>query len=267
MEIPKHIQTFRKMMILRNYSQNTIENYCCQVELFLRAMSGKFTEPAKVNESAIVDYLLRFKTHNTNKHAQCALRLFYKSVIHQPQKFKFIPYPKKEKHLPKVIDKEFLLEKINNIQNRKHKAILALAYSTGMRVSEICNLKIEDIDSSRMLIHIKNAKGRKDRFVVLSENVLEILRSYFKVYSPVEYLFNGQFTQQYSARSCNQIVKKYIGEEYHFHTLRHSNATALLEAGTDLRIIQKHLGHKSSKTTEIYTHVSTNLLQKMPLPI
>lgn len=267
MEIPKYLISFRKMMTLRNYSKNTIENYCCQVELFLRAMDGKFTEPAKVNEQAIVDYLLRFKSHNTNKHAQCALRLFYKSIIHQPKKFKFIPYPKKEKSLPKVIDKEYLLSCIEKIQNKKHKAIIALAYSTGMRVSEIINLKIEDIDSKRMLIHIKSGKGRKDRIVALSENVLETLRAYFKTYRPAVYLFNGQFSQQYSARSCNNIVKKYIGQEYHFHTLRHSNATALLEAGTDLRIIQKHLGHNSSKTTEIYTHVSTNLLHKMALPI
>lgn len=267
MEIPKYIETFRKLMILKNYSKNTIENYVCQVDLFLRKMNGKFTEPAKVNESAIVDYLLKFKSHNTNKHAQCALRLFYKSVIHQPQKFKFIPYPKKVKSLPKVIEKEFLLERILKIENIKHRSILTLAYSTGMRVSEICDLKIADIDSVRMLIHVKNGKGRKDRFVPLSEKVLELLRKYFTAYKPVQYLFNGQGSLQYSPRSCNQIVKKYIGENYSFHTLRHSNATALLEAGTDLRIIQKHLGHNSSKTTEIYTHVSTSLLKSMPLPI
>lgn len=267
MEIPKYLISFRKMMILRNYSKNTIENYSCQVELFLRAMDGKFTEPAKVNEQAIVDYLLRFKSHNTNKHAQCALRLFYKSIIHQPKKFKFIPYPKKEKSLPKVIDKEYLLSCIEKIQNKKHKAIIALAYSTGMRVSEICNLLISDIDSIRMIIMIRQSKGRKDRIVALSFKILDILRDYFKEYKPKEYLFNGQFDLQYSHRSCNSIVKRYIGKDYHFHNLRHSNATALLEAGTDLRIIQKHLGHSSSKTTEIYTHVSTNILQKIPLPI
>jgi site-specific recombinase XerD len=159
------------------------------------------------------------------------------------------------------------LDSINKIQNKKHKAIIALAYSTGMRVSEVCNLLISDIDSKRMIITIRQSKGKKDRIVALTSKVLEILRIYFKDYKPKEFLFNGQFEPQYSHRSCNEIVKKYLGKDYHFHLLRHSNATALLEAGTDLRIIQKHLGHASSKTTEIYTHVSTNLLHAMALPI
>lgn len=267
MNIPKYTLSFRNFLGLKNYSKNTIENYVCQVDLFLQEMENKFTEPAKVNEKAIIDYLLRFKSHNTNKHAQCALRLFYKSIIHQPHKFRYVPYPKKMKSLPKVIDKDFLLSRINCIQNIKHRAIISLAYSTGMRVSEVINLKISDIDSRRMIIHIKNSKGRKDRIVPLSPAILHLFRNYYKEFRPKEYLFNGQNSPQYSSRSCNLIVKKYIGKEYHFHTLRHSNATALLEAGTDLRIIQKHLGHNSSKTTEIYTHVSTNLLQLIPLPI
>jgi site-specific recombinase XerD len=182
-------------------------------------------------------------------------------------KFKYIEYPRSEKKLPRVIDKKFLLDKLSLIQNKKHKAILTLAYSTGMRVSEVCNLKIIDIDSKRMVVIIRQSKGRKDRIVALSQKVLEILREYFLEYNPKEYLFNGQFDLQYSHTSCNAIVKQYLGKEYHFHLLRHSNATALLEAGTDLRIIQKHLGHSSSKTTEIYTHVSTNILQSMALPI
>lgn len=118
-----------------------------------------------------------------------------------------------------------------------------------------------------MIITIRQSKGRKDRIVALSQKVLELLREYFTEYKPKEYLFNGQFDLQYSPTSCNAIVKQYLGKEYHFHLLRHSNATALLEAGTDLRIIQTHLGHSSSKTTEIYCHVATSTLQKMALPI
>lgn len=266
MNFPKYIESFRKIMELKNYSKNTISNYTFQAERFLRE-AEMFTEPAKINEKFIIDYLLQFKSYNTNKHAQCALRLFYKTVIKQPKKFKFVPYPKKVKSLPLVIDKEFLLSKINEIENLKHKAIITLAYSTGMRVSEVCNLLISDIDSKRMIITIRHSKGRKDRIVALSKNVLDILRLYFKKYKPKKYLFNGQFSEQYTHTFCNKLIKKYIGNDYHFHTLRHSNATALLESGTDLRIIQKHLGHSSSKTTEIYTHVSTNILQKMALPI
>jgi site-specific recombinase XerD len=136
-----------------------------------------------------------------------------------------------------------------------------------MRVSEIINLKISDIDSDRSLIYIYNAKGNKDRVVPLSDKIRLILRDYYKEFNPKTYLFNGQFGLKYSSKSCNQIVKKYLGENYHFHTLRHSSFTALLECGTDLRIIQSIAGHSSSKTTEIYTHVSNNLLNKVQLPI
>ena len=169
--------------------------------------------------------------------------------------------------MPKIINKEFLLEQINKIDNLKHKAILSLGFSVGLRVSEVINLKIEDIDSKLMIINIKQAKGKKDRIVPLSQNILILLRNYFKKFTPKEYLFNGQFSLQYSTTSCNQLVKQYLGKEYHFHLLRHSCFTSLLESGTDLRIIQKLAGHSSSKTTEIYTHVSKNILNKIPLPI
>jgi site-specific recombinase XerD len=156
---------------------------------------------------------------------------------------------------------------LSKIENLKHKSILTLTYSVGLRVSEVVNLKIEDIDSKRMLIHIKNAKGRKDRIVPLSQTVLELLRQYFKEYKPKEYLFNGQNSLQYSIGSCQKIYKKYIDPASSIHTLRHSSFTNLLESGTDLRIIQKIAGHSSSKTTEIYAHVSNQLLNKVKLPI
>jgi integrase/recombinase XerD len=267
MNIPKYVEMYRNDLRLKNYSDNTIKNYSCQVEVFLKHFDTQFTEPSKINEQSIKNWLLQFKTRNAMCHAISALKLFYTKTIKQPLKFKYIEYPRSEKKLPQIIEKEYLLEQIAKIQNKKHKAIISLAYSTGMRVSEVCNLLISDIDSKRMIITIRQSKGRKDRIVALSEKILEILREYFKEYKPKEYLFNGQFELKYSHRSCNQIIKQYLGKEYHFHQLRHSNATALLESGTDLRIIQKHLGHASSKTTEIYTHVSTAVLQNMPLPI
>lgn len=267
MNIPKYLDLYRKDLKLKNYSENTIKNYVSQVDLFLRNRQSDFTEPSKINEQSIKDWLLQFNTRNAMCHSISALKLFYKMTIKQPMKFRYIEYPRSERKIPQIIDKQYLLDCISKIKNKKHLAIISLAYSTGMRVSEVCNLKISDIDSKRMIITIRRAKGNKDRIVCLSEKILRILRAYFSEYNPKEYLFNGQFTNQYSATSCNQIVKKYIGKEYHFHLLRHSNATALLEAGTDLRIIQNHLGHASSKTTEIYTHVSTNIISKMVLPI
>jgi len=252
---------------LKNYSSNTIENYKSQVSLFLKHFENVATKPSEISEKQIKEWLLKANSINGRKHRISAVKLFYKLTGKQPLKFKYIEYPRSERKLPQIIEKQFLLDRIEKIDNKKHKAIIALAYSTGMRVSEVCNLKIADVDSKRMIITIRQSKGRKDRIVALSTKILEILRSYFSEYKPKEYLFNGQFDVKYSPTSCNQIVKKYLGKEFHFHLLRHSNATALLEAGTDLRIIQKHLGHSSSKTTEIYTYVSTNVLQLMALPI
>jgi site-specific recombinase XerD len=175
--------------------------------------------------------------------------------------------PKKEKKLPRVIDGELIKNRLSKIDNIKHRAILTITYSVGLRVSEIINLKIEDIDSSRMLISIKNAKGKKDRVVPLSQHVLELLRDYYKKYKPSEYLFNGQDSSQYSIGSCQKIYKKYIDNKSSIHTLRHSSFTNLLEGGVDLRLIQTIAGHASSKTTEIYTHVSNQMLSKVNLPI
>jgi integrase/recombinase XerD len=267
MNIGKYVELYSEDLKLKNYAENTIENYCSQVKCFLEYFNTVATKPSEISEKQIKDWLLLSNSINGRKHRISAVKLFYKYTGKQPLKFRHIEYPRSERKLPQIIDKDFLLERISGIQNKKHKAIIALAYSTGMRVSEVCNLKITDIDSKRMIITIRQSKGRKDRIVALTPKILEILREYFKGYSPKEYLFNGQFDLRYSHRSYNQIVKQYLGDQYHFHQLRHSNATALLEAGTDLRIIQKHLGHSSSKTTEIYTHVSTQMLSKINLPL
>lgn len=257
---------YERDLKVKNYAQSTIKNYLCQIEIFLNYFKSK-DSPKHISSDEIKDYLLTAKEVNSQRHMHSAIKLFYKHTVHQPQKFRFIEYARKERKLPRVIDKDYLVEKINNIENLKHKSIIMLAYSTGMRVSEVCNLLISDIDSARMIITIRQSKGNKDRIVPLSVNVLSLLRLYFKEYKPKEYLFNGQFSLKYSHKSCNEIVKKYIGSNYHFHLLRHSTGTALLESGTDLRIIQKLLGHSSSKTTETYTHVSTNIISKINTPI
>lgn len=267
MNFPKYVELYRKDLKFKNYSENTIKNYCFQVEQFLKSAEEKFTEPSKVNGSFIKEWISKFKTRNSMCHSLSALKLFYIHTIKQPLKFKYIEYPRSEKKLPKVIDKNYLLLAIQNIENLKHKAIISLGFSTGMRVSEVCNLKMSDIDSQRMMILVKNAKGKKDRYVPMSENLLKTLREYYVKYKPKDYLFNGQTTLQYSHKSCNEIVKKYIGEQAHFHLLRHSCFTSLLESGTDIRVIQKIAGHTSTKTTEIYTHVSSNMLNKVVMPL
>lgn len=250
-----------------NYANRTIEIYKHYFKKFIETIN-KY--PQHISSKDFENYLLNYEFSSISQQNQIinALRFGYEKVLNKKYNKIDFTRPNREKRLPQIIDNEYLINCISKIKNLKHKAIISLAYGTGMRVSEICNLKIEDIDSKRMIISIVQSKGRKDRIVPLSVNNLNLLRDYYKEYKPVEYLFNGQFTLKYSTSSCNAIVKKYLGgSKYHFHQLRHSYATSLLENGTDLRIIQKLLGHSSSKTTEIYTHVSTNLLSNINLPI
>lgn len=249
-----------------NYSQRTIEIYSHYVGKFMEAV-GKY--PAHIVSADFQSYLDKFKFTSVSQQNQVinAIKFLYEKVLDKKYAKVDFTRPRKEKRLPKVIDRSLILSSLENIENKKHKAIIMLAYSVGLRVSEVVNLKISDIDSARMVITINQAKGRKDRVVPLSPAVLAALRVYFTDYHPETYLFNGQNSLKYSSASCNQIVKKYLGEKYHFHLLRHSCFTSLLESGTDIRIIQKVAGHQSSKTTEIYTHVSNAILQKIQLPV
>jgi integrase/recombinase XerD len=249
-----------------NYSPKTKTLYLSYINKFLEQIN-KY--PTELNSKDFQSYLDNYNFTSISQQNQIinAIRFLYKFGLNKKYDKVSFKRPKSEKKLPQVIDSKFILNKLSKIQNLKHKAILTLTYSVGLRVSEIVNLKIENIDSKRMVIHIKNAKGRKDRIVPLSQTVLELLREYFKKYKPKEYLFNGQFSLQYSVKSCQNIFKKYIDDKSHIHILRHSCFTNLLESGTDLRIIQKIAGHSSSKTTEIYTHVSNQLLSKIKLPI
>lgn len=249
-----------------NYSQRTIEVYCHYIEKFL-IHSGKY--PQHLSSTDFNKYLKEYKFSSISQQNQIinALKFLYDKVLYRKYDKVFFDRPRKEKKLPQIIDKTFILERIDKIKNVKHKAIISLAFSVGLRVSEVINLRICDVDSARMIINIRQAKGNKDRIVPLSSTILKLLREYYKQYHPKEFMFNGQGGGKYSAESCNKLVKYHLGREYHFHLLRHSCFTSLLEAGTDLRIIQKIAGHSSSKTTEIYTHVSNQTLSKVTLPI
>lgn len=260
------LKIYEQKLKYYNYSKSTITMYIYYTDKFLRSVN-KYYQHLNSNDFKI--YLSTYKFTSVSQQNQIinAIKFLYKEVLNKKYDKVNFKRPRKIKQLPKVIDKDFILERISKITNIKHKAIISLAFSTGMRVSEIINLKLSDIDSKRMLIHINQAKGNKDRIVPLSPNMLILLRSYYKDYKPIEYLFNGQNSNQYTSSSCNAIVKLYLGNEYHMHLLRHSCFTSLLESGTDLRIIQKIAGHSSSKTTEIYTHVSNRLLSTVQLPL
>ena len=266
MKKTNHYEICKAKLQYLNYSPKTQSTYLHYIEQFLNSTK---IPPSRLTSQDFQSYLDNFNFTSVSQQNQVinSIRFLYKFGLNKKYDKVSFKRPKSEKKLPKVVDSDFILTKLGQIDNIKHKTILTLTFSVGLRVSEITNLKIEDIDSKRMIIHIKNAKGRKDRIVPLSQKVLDLLRTYYKQYTPKEYLFNGQSNQQYSIRSCQAIYKKYIDDKGHIHQLRHSCFTNLLENGTDLKIIQKIAGHSNVKTTEIYTHVSNQLLSKVNLPI
>jgi len=180
--------------------------------------------------------------------------------------------PRREHKLPNVLSKEEIKAILGAPVNQKHRTMLSLIYACGLRRSELLYLKPSDVDSRRHLLIIRNAKGKKDRVVPISDKIIEMLREYYKMYKPILWLFEGQAGgENYSEKSLQSVLKQAIAKAeidkpVTLHWLRHSYATHLLEAGTDLRYIQELLGHKSSKTTEIYTHVTERSLSKIKSP-
>ena len=260
------VKKLEKFLTLKNFSQNTINIYINYIKQFISVFDKNIYH---VNQKDINNYFYNKNFSSISQQNQfiSSIKQLLLFIGKKNIKISILKRPRSERKHPQIIDKDYILDKISKIDNLKHKSIISLSYSVGLRVSEVINLKIEDIDSKRMIINIKQSKGRKDRIVPLSNNILILLRKYYNEFKPQIYLFNGQLKLQYSTNSCNKIVKKYLGKEYRFHLLRHSSATSLLESGTDLRIIQKLLGHNNIKTTEIYTHVSTGTLKNINLPI
>lgn len=271
MDIVQAEKTFVQRMRSKNWSESTIANYASQIRVFL-ALFQQRDRARNITADEIEQYLLTKVKVNTRKHARCAIQAFYTIVIQQPMKLARIPWPKKEKKLPQPINASEVQRLLKACTNIKHKAIIALLYGCGLRVSEVINLRMTDIDSTKNIINIIAAKGKKDRQVMLDESLLLLLRNYYRQYHPQEYLFNGQGSLQYSERSINQFLKHYaaiagIKARLHAHLLRHCFATHALEQGTDISIIQRLLGHNSIKTTLIYTHVSSAIIARTPSPI
>jgi len=264
-------EIFIQKMQSRNWSEKTIKNYSCQVMKFLEQFKAA-PRAKEINSNNIESYLLEKVNINSRNHTRCAINAFYKLVINQPEKLKYIPWPKKESKLIEYLEPTEVKAILSKCTNLKHKAIIMLLYGCGLRVGEVLNLKPTDIDSSRNIIRILEGKGKKDRIVQLDHSLLLLLREYYKAYKPKEYLFNGQVKSKYTEKSINQFLKDYakkagIKRNVHAHLLRHSYATSSLEMGTDLRIIQKLLGHSSIKTKIRYTHVSTSTISRTPSPL
>lgn len=273
MNIGKYIQQYSDDLRLKNYADNTIANYCSQVELFLKQFEPVATKPSEISEKQIKEWLLKANTINSRKHRISAVKLFYQLTGKQPLKFKYIEYPRSEKKLPIVLSQQEIQRMFNACENLKHKVILSLLYSCGLRVSELLNLKWNHIDRSRMIINIISAKGKKDRQVMLSKSIIPLLENYYLEYRPKEYVLNGQFSIQYSENSVNQVVKQLAkkaginNKRVYTHLMRHCSFTHMVEAGVDINLIQKLAGHANVKTTAIYTHISHNLISKIPSPL
>ncbi len=259
---------------LKRYSINTAKSYINSFEQFINYYKEK--NLLHLNENDIRFYLQKLindgKSDSTVNQVVNAIKFYYEIVLGMPNRFYSIERPRKKQHLPKVISKGQVKLLIENTANIKHKCIVSILYSSGLRRAELLNLKIVDIDSNRMVININSGKGSKDRITILSPALLQDLRKYYKEWRPKEYLFEGARGGQYSASSVIQIIKKAakktgIMKTVTPHMLRHSFATHLLESGTDLRYIQKLLGHSSTKTTEIYTQVTLNCIRKIQSPL
>ena len=259
---------------LKKYANNTVKTYVSFFEMFINFHYNK--EVDTLDESdirAYLQYLIQQNKSNSYLNQTVnAIKFYYEIVLGMPNRFYAIERPRKTFTLPKVIAKEEVMEMIENTFNLKHKCIIQLLYGSGLRRSEVLHLKITDIDSKRMLIRVEGTKGNKDRYTLLPTTTLNHLRLYYKEWQPKTYLFEGKRGQKYSASSVLKIVKiaaekASIKQVVSPHTLRHSFATHLLESGVDLRQIQVLLGHGSSKTTEIYTHVATNTFLNIKNPL
>jgi integrase/recombinase XerD len=274
--IDAEINTFIDWMKQKRYSKNTIDSYFDALQTFFRFHMNKPLE--EIDNEDIFRFnkehiLAKGYSESYQTQMVSALKLFYINRQKRKVVVEDIERPKKSKRLPKVISKEEVQSLINRTKNIKHKSMLALIYSCGLRRSELLHLEIHDVDSKRGLLIIRDSKGRKDRVAPLSETMVKMLRIYYKQYRPKKFLFEGfKAGGDYSAESLQQVFQKGkslagIKKPFTLHGLRHSYATHLLESGTDLRYIQQILGHQSSRTTEIYTHVSKKQLQKIKSPL
>ena len=270
----QQIHNFCKLLKIKGYSDNTIDAYRSSLQIFINtAMIKSFDNLS--DKQILNHFFLVFNNKSMSasykKQMISAVQLLYKELFTRSLNLNQIKPTKKAFKIPVVLSKAEVIGLLNATHNIKHKAILATIYSMGLRIGEVINLKITDIDKSRGVVRINNAKGQKDRVVMLPDKLRVLLRDYYINYKPKVYLFEGQYDEQYSESSIRAILKRglrnaKINKKATTHTLRHSFATHLLESGTDIRIIQKLLGHKSIKTTMIYTHVSLSSIRQVTSP-
>lgn len=271
----EQINAFSKWLAHKRYSSSTIDTYIDAVRVFMRFLHPKGAEEVVSGDMVnfVNQYIIK-RGHSYSYQNQIinGAKLFFREIVKSELDVETFNRPRRQKRLPNVLSKEEVKQIINAPNNIKHKAMLSLVYACGLRRGELLNLKGTDIDSNRKVLIIRDAKGKKDRIVPISEKLIVLLREYYKLHKPVRWLFEGhQSGHQYSGQSIQSVFrdalrKAKIRKSATLHWLRHSYATHLLENGTDLRYIQELLGHNSSRTTEIYTHVSTKNIRNIKSP-
>jgi integrase/recombinase XerD len=266
---------YSELLHQKRYSKNTIKTYTAYFKDFIHYFSESNLE--NITNKEINDYILHLirkwdiSTSEQNQRIN-AIKFYFEKVLRNERQVFEIERPRKEKLLPEVLSKEEVGEILKSTNNLKHKTIISVIYSCGLRRSEVLRIKINDVDSKRMMIKINGAKGKKDRYVQLSEGLLRMLRQYYNEYKPKLWLFEGQKGGQYSAESISNLLKAAalkagIKRRVYPHMLRHSFATHQLEQGVDIRFIQEWLGHESLKTTQRYTHVSEHNFKNFKNPL
>lgn len=271
----KKIELFGQLLEVKRYSINSIETYINAFRQFLLHFKGQDVDvlsERQIEQYINVQVTERKISVSYQKQLVAAVKFWYNGVLGKNLQLDYLYPDRPEFKIPKVFSQQDIKAMLNVCENIKHKAILATIYSCGLRLSELTNLMIKDIDSTQMTVTIRQGKGNRDRVVVLSEKLLLLLRDYFVEYKPKEYLFEGQSGGKYSERSVQQVLKQTlakakINKEGSVHTLRHSYATHLIEQGTDIRFVQELLGHKNIKTTLIYTHLTDATKRKIKSPL
>jgi integrase/recombinase XerD len=269
------IEDVRRQLIIRQYSANTQKAYLGALQLLGRHFTER--DPRQLQPLDIEHYLLYLAEQKNYSFAGLnlmvnAIKFLFEKVWNLPKTTYYLPRPRKTHTLPKVLDEEDIKKIFAQVKNPKHRLILYVAYSSGLRVSEVVNIRLTDIHRKSMQIRIEQSKGRKDRMVVLSKKVLALMEDYYRRYRPKEYLFEGQYGGPYSIRSAQMIFKRFkqmanVNIKGGIHLLRHSFATHLLEQGADIRLVQQQLGHNSVKTTQLYTHVTEKRNQHLRSPL
>lgn len=267
----KELDKIKDELCLRNYSQKTIKSYLLCLKVYFNYNHNY----KKMDRENIKNFLLKLKTNHKSPQTinlyLNSIKYYYRDILKYSKKID-IKFTKRNLKLPIVLSKDEVVEIVDNIKNKKHKLIIALAYSSGLRVSEIKNLRVKDVDINHFTIHIKNAKGRKDRITVLSKKIVKLLSKLICLKDKSDLVFETERGGKYSTRTLQKIFsdalkKSKIKKDATFHTLRHSFATHLLENGTDIRYVQELLGHNNIRTTQIYTHVTNPNICNIKSPL